>query len=104
MASTPLSSPVGLMSVSTMLASIGQNITGGCATTTDKDMGTQLNFEEEETGFAPANSEMMLPFKAEQEGGLGTYGLPGGGARQCRCYFLLRKTMITFFWVVLDVT
>jgi hypothetical protein len=31
------------------------------------------NFEEEETGFAPANGEMVLPFKAEQESGLGMY-------------------------------
>jgi hypothetical protein len=41
----------------------------------------EWNFEEEETGFEPAISEMMLRFKSEQEGGLATYGLPGG---QCR--------------------
>jgi hypothetical protein len=54
----------------------------------------------------PANSETMLPFKAEQEGGLGAYGLPqgGGGARQCRWYFLLRKIMMIFVWAVSDGT
>jgi hypothetical protein len=66
MASTPLSSPAGLLSVSASLASIGQNMTGGCDPSTE-DMGTQLNFEEEETAFAPANSDMMRPFKAEQQ-------------------------------------
>jgi hypothetical protein len=81
MDSTPLRSPAGLMSVTAMLASIGQNISGGRAPATSEDTGTQLNFEEEDTGFVPANSDTMLPFKAEQECGLGTYGLRGG-ARQ----------------------
>jgi hypothetical protein len=77
MTSTPLSSPAGLMSVSASLASIGQNITRGCDPSTE-DMGTKLNFEEEKTGFAPANNDMIRPFKAEQqEGGLCTYGLQG---------------------------
>jgi hypothetical protein len=67
------------MSVTAMLASIGQNISGGCVTATSEDTGKQLNFEEEDTGFVPENSETMLPFKADQEGGLGTYGLLGGG-------------------------
>jgi hypothetical protein len=58
------------MSVTAMLASIGQNISGGRAPATSEDTGTQLNFEEEVTGFVPANSETTLPFKAEQEGGL----------------------------------
>jgi hypothetical protein len=66
-------------------------------------MVTQLNSEEEETGFEPAAGEMMLPFKWDQEGGLGTYGLPGG-AMQCRWYFLVRKTMMNFVWDVLDGT
>jgi hypothetical protein len=79
MASTPLRPPSGLMSVSTMLASIWQNITGGCAPPTGEDTGTRLNFDEEESGFEPANSEMMIPFKAEQEGGLGMYELRGEG-------------------------
>jgi hypothetical protein len=58
------------MFISAMLVSIGQNITGVRAPTTGEDTGPQLNFEEDETGFAPATSETMLPFKAEQEGGL----------------------------------
>jgi hypothetical protein len=103
MAYAPLSPPAGMMSVSITLASIGQNIKGGGAPPIGEDTGTQLNFKEEETGFAPANSEMMLPFKAEQEGGLGTYGLHGG-PRRCHWYFLLRKTMMTFAWAVLDGT
>jgi hypothetical protein len=61
MDSTPISSPAGLMSVIAMLTSIGQNISGGRAPATSEDTGTQLNFEEEDTGFVPANSETMLP-------------------------------------------
>jgi hypothetical protein len=50
----PYSSP-GVMSVSAMLASIQQNITGTRAPPTGEDMGTQLNFEEEDPGLEPAN-------------------------------------------------
>jgi hypothetical protein len=64
---------------------------------------TQLNFEEEEIGFEPVTSKMMLPFKLVQEGGLGTYGFLGG-ARQCRWYFLLQKTMMIFLWDIFDRT
>jgi hypothetical protein len=66
MESTPISIPAGLMSVTAMLALIGHNISGGRAPATCEDTGIQLNFEEEYSGFVPANSETMLPFKAEQ--------------------------------------
>jgi hypothetical protein len=68
----PLSSP-GIMSVSAMLASIQQNITGLRAPPPLECTGTQLNFEDEETDFEPGTSELMLPFKLEQEGGLCVY-------------------------------
>jgi hypothetical protein len=73
MDSTPIISSAGLMSLTAMLASIGQNISDGRAPDTSEGTGTQLNFKEEDTGFVPANSDTMLPFKAEQEGGLCTY-------------------------------
>jgi hypothetical protein len=60
-------------------------------------------FEEEETGVVPGNSETMLPFKAEQEDGLGTYGLPGGGCQGSVVGTVLRKTMMTFVWAILYV-
>jgi hypothetical protein len=62
------------MSVYDMLASIQQNITGLCAPPPLEGTGAQLNFEEEETGFEPGTSELALPFKLDQEGGLVTYG------------------------------
>jgi hypothetical protein len=85
MSSTPPLIPPVIISVPAMIASIRQqNITGVRAPPPGDGTGTQFNFGEEETGFEPATSEMMLPFKSDQEGGLGTYVLPGGGVpRQC---------------------
>jgi hypothetical protein len=57
----PLSSP-GIISVSAMLDSIQQNSIEVGAPPPGDGTGTQLNFEEVETGFEPATSEMMLPF------------------------------------------
>jgi hypothetical protein len=50
-----------------MLASIQQYIIGVRATPPGDDTGTQLNFEEEENGFEPATSEMMMQIKSKQQ-------------------------------------
>jgi hypothetical protein len=69
--------------VSALLASIHQNINVVHAPPPMEDTGPKLNFVEDETDFEPVTSEMILPFKPEQEGGVGTYILSGGGTRQC---------------------